>query len=391
MEDNKISVIIPAYNREKTIEYAINSVLEQTYLPYEIIVVDDCSTDNTKTIVANIKKNSIKVKIHYICLKANAGAQVARNEGVKFARGKWIAFLDSDDIWEKNKLELQIDIAKVNQFNPFIVVHGNCLVRKDGMSKDSEWKLPNISGDNVYSTLLKQPGPMFQAIFTSKMAIEKIGYLDNEVPSYQEWDTAISLSKYCKFIYLNKPLFVYCLHNDETISKNHKRNIDGYQYIISKYKNDIISYCGIDVWIKHLTRQMVMCIRHKFWDEADVYLNNIEMDSKVFGLRNDLSLMNRFIKREVVVFSTGEYSNYLLGFLPLSVVYFIDNDPRKWGAVFKGLPVYGAEKLLQENKEKIAIVIASQYGAEIGAQLSEMGFIENIHYWDAYKAFGSMG
>jgi SAM-dependent methyltransferase len=77
--------------------------------------------------------------------------------------------------------------------------------------------------------------------------------------------------------------------------------------------------------------------------------------------------------------------------LPLSIAYFVDNDPKKQGAAFKGLPVYGPEKLLDENKEEIAIVIATLYGMEIGEQLSEMGFVDNTHYWNAYKTVGPIG
>lgn len=100
----KISVIIPTYNREKLIERSIKSVLNQTYKNIEVIVVDDCSNDNTKSIVNSIKDD----RLIYIKLSKNKGACYARNKGIEAASGKYIAFNDSDDVFYKNKLEKQL-------------------------------------------------------------------------------------------------------------------------------------------------------------------------------------------------------------------------------------------------------------------------------------------
>ena len=97
----KISVIIPTFNRSKTIFRAIDSILKQTYKPYEIIVVDDGSTDGTKDLVIN-KYPSIKY-----FYQSNNGVSKARNKGVHESKGEWIAFLDSDDEWLPKKLQEQ--------------------------------------------------------------------------------------------------------------------------------------------------------------------------------------------------------------------------------------------------------------------------------------------
>lgn len=99
-----ISVIIPVYNREKTIRKSIESVLNQTYKDLEIIIVDDGSNDNSKQIIENIQDDRIK----YV-YQENAGACVARNHGIDISNGKYIAFHDSDDIWLPEKLEKQYD------------------------------------------------------------------------------------------------------------------------------------------------------------------------------------------------------------------------------------------------------------------------------------------
>ncbi len=99
-----VSVIIPTYNRANLVSRAIKSVLNQTYQDFEIIVVDDCSEDNTEEIVKSFNDS----RIRYIKHKKNKGGSAARNTGIKRARGKYIAFLDDDDEWLPSKLEKQI-------------------------------------------------------------------------------------------------------------------------------------------------------------------------------------------------------------------------------------------------------------------------------------------
>lgn len=99
-----VSIIMPSYNTEKFISETINSVLAQTYTNWELIIVDDCSTDNTDDVVASFSDPRIK----YLKNEKNSGAAVSRNRALREATGKWIAFLDSDDLWFPEKLEKQI-------------------------------------------------------------------------------------------------------------------------------------------------------------------------------------------------------------------------------------------------------------------------------------------
>lgn len=103
MED-LVSVIMPSYNTAKFIEETVRSVLEQTYTNLELLIVDDCSTDNTDEVVASFRDK----RIRYLKNKENSGAAVSRNRALRAAKGRWIAFLDSDDLWKPQKLEKQI-------------------------------------------------------------------------------------------------------------------------------------------------------------------------------------------------------------------------------------------------------------------------------------------
>ena len=110
MKEDLVSIIMPSYNTGKFIKETINSVLNQTYNNWELIIVDDCSTDDTEEIVNAIKDNRIK----FLKNSTNSGAAISRNKAIKEAKGKWIAFLDSDDLWKSEKLTKQIKFMKEN-------------------------------------------------------------------------------------------------------------------------------------------------------------------------------------------------------------------------------------------------------------------------------------
>lgn len=235
MKDKRtVSAVIPAYNREKTIRRCIDSVLRQTYEVSEIIVVDDGSTDGTLEILANEYKEKVKV-----IKQPHRGAQAARNAGIRAAEGEYIAFLDSDDEWTERRIELQMQVLAEK---PDAVVCGNGYVVQGGRKKI--WRMSGHSG-YVYKMILVSSFVLFPTIITKKENLLKIGLLDENVPSYQEWDTAIMLSKICEFVFLDRPLFIYYLHDGETISKNKKKDIDGREYLCQKYRYEILEQYGL--------------------------------------------------------------------------------------------------------------------------------------------------
>ena len=111
--EDLVSIITPSYNTGEYIEETIDSVLNQTYDNWEMIIVDDCSTDNTDDIVAQYDDD----RIIYVKNEKNSGAAVSRNRALRMAKGKWIAFLDSDDVWLPEKLEKQINFMEENDYH----------------------------------------------------------------------------------------------------------------------------------------------------------------------------------------------------------------------------------------------------------------------------------
>lgn len=112
IDKSLVSIIMPAYNAEKYISNSINSIIQQTYKNWELIIVDDCSTDKTAKVILNYKDE----RIHLLKNTKNSGAAISRNRALREAKGKWIAFLDSDDIWHHEKLERQLDFMIKNRY-----------------------------------------------------------------------------------------------------------------------------------------------------------------------------------------------------------------------------------------------------------------------------------
>ena len=110
--DELVSIIMPSYNTAKYIGNSIKSIIEQTHKNWELLIVDDCSTDNTEEIVASYNDE----RIFFIKKNKNSGAAESRNIALRKAKGKWIAFLDSDDTWEREKLEKQIKFMVENDY-----------------------------------------------------------------------------------------------------------------------------------------------------------------------------------------------------------------------------------------------------------------------------------
>lgn len=266
-----ISVVIPLYNRADTIRYCIDSVLSQTYPVFEVLVVDDGSDDSSVETVRTYSDSRIR------CIEQDkhGGAQAARNRGILEASGDWIAFLDSDDEWLPGKLERQVEVLKANNYDPMTVVHGDC-IRHDETSGTREVReLPIVEGDRPFARLLLTSGPLFPAMLTSAIALRKIGLLDEQVPSHQEWDMAIRLAEACRFIHIREPLFIYHVHGSDTISKNRRRNVDGYRYITGKYKNEIIRYCGKSAYHAHVMANALNAVK---WGTAGAALDILQKE-----------------------------------------------------------------------------------------------------------------
>ena len=194
-----ISVIVPLYNKEKFIGTTINSVLQQTYKDFELIIVDDGSTDNSATVVKSIKDSRIR-----LIGKKNEGVSVARNTGIKESNGEWVFLLDADDRIECDALELFVKMInlypKDKIFTAESIYLGSNIIQKLKIKKSrfpfwDTWR-------NNFSL-----GPGHTMIH--KSLIEKFGGYDIRMSFYEDWEFSIRLTKYGRVVYCNKPVMKY--------------------------------------------------------------------------------------------------------------------------------------------------------------------------------------
>ncbi|MDB2286710.1 glycosyltransferase [Halorubrum ezzemoulense] len=230
MNESLVSVVIPSYNRPAKTQRAISSVISQTYEPIELFVIDDGSDT---PISENITFPGEEIyNTEYIRYEKNQGANVARNTGIKSASGKYIAFLDSDDEWEDEKIEQQVNLLsgtdKVISYTG--IKHLNEKGQINNISK------AKLSGDLSKELLQKNVLGTFSSIMAPKYIFDKTGPLDPKLPCYQDWEWYLRASDFVTFEPIPDPLTVK--HDSGgRISKNfHEKYEVAYPRMKSKLK-----------------------------------------------------------------------------------------------------------------------------------------------------------
>ncbi len=188
-----VSVVIPTYNRKKIISRAIESVLNQTYKNYEIIIVDDGSSDGTAEYIKELYNN----KINLIPQK-NQGASSARNTGVAHAKGKYIAFLDSDDEWVQSKLEIQMAFLDKN---PEVTLLCGRTYRADNINKVNSYLTERIIGD-LFTTLYTHSFVSTPTVIVKRDILDQVGGFDLNYKSAEDFDLWLKITKNFKCAFL---------------------------------------------------------------------------------------------------------------------------------------------------------------------------------------------
>lgn len=223
-----VSIIIPTKNRKNLLKDAIQSALDQTWQNLEIIVIDDGSTDETHDYLRNL--SLIKKNIHYVRNEISQGGSSARNHGIEMAKGKYIAFLDDDDTWMREKIERQLFLLKKNSSISAV----SCwffMLKESGNKKII--KLPFfVSSQDILSKNCLGGSSM---CLTTKKALRLIGGFDNTLKSGQDWDLWIKLRALGQIEIYREPLVNYFSHNGERITTNQRSLYSGLRKIYFRY------------------------------------------------------------------------------------------------------------------------------------------------------------
>ncbi len=215
----KVSVIIPTFNRFSLISRAIDSVLNQTIKPFEIIVVDDGSSDDTYTFIKNNYKSVKLIK------QNNLGVSKARNVGIKNSSGDWIALLDSDDEWKKNKLEVQI--KSLSEYDYYSVCHTNEIWIRNGIRVNQKKRHQKYGGE-IFDKCLDICRISPSSIIFKKNIINEVGWFDEGLSICEDYDLWLRITANYKILFIDKPLInKYGGHSDQ-LSKSVK-GIEAYR------------------------------------------------------------------------------------------------------------------------------------------------------------------
>ena len=234
---DKISIIIPTYNRGNALIKSLNSVLLQTYHNLEVFVIDDCSTDDTESLISKLKDDRIK----YVKLKENKGANFARNIGIQMSTGKYISFQDSDDIYHKDKIERQYkNIIKKNSDLDFCEVS---LIFNDSFKSTipDQTQQKKIRRKMILDELCNGNFISTQSILVKNTLIKE-NLFDINFPRFQDYDLILRIIPKCKVSY-SKKVLVDLYRTKDSIGNNlTKLNQSFHLLALKKYnincKND---------------------------------------------------------------------------------------------------------------------------------------------------------
>lgn len=219
MDKPLVSVIMPAYNAELYIGEAIKSVINQTFQNWELIIVDDGSTDTTAEIIVEYKRNEKRIKSLF---QKNGKQGKARNLGLAYSNGKYIAFLDADDLWVENKLTIQINYLLVNQEIDLIFSSGYFLDR--GNSTDFDVVVKPIWNINDLPLFVNKNQVPIVSVIVKKICLDNVSNFieDLDIQNVEDYHLWLKLlSK--QFILASIPdkLFYYRIHSDQNTFNEH--------------------------------------------------------------------------------------------------------------------------------------------------------------------------
>ncbi len=294
-----VSVIMPTYNRESFIVEAVNSIIHQTHKNWELIIIDDNSSDNTEKIIKQIKLTESRIIYHK--LNNNMGASHARNIGMDIARGDFITFLDSDDEYLPDKIQRQLRLFLINKNNNLGIVSCGAIDYRDG--KEYNRRLPKYK-ENYYKSLLSKEkhigaGTPFLMIKSEVFTKEKILF-DPKMPAMQDWDFVLRVVNKFNFAFVKEYLVIVNHHNNERVynSSNAQRALL-IQY--DKYRDWLINEPSSQV--KFIKNAASLIAHHDSNKKSLKFLSSSISDINKFHFRVEIlffGLLIRLFKFKII-------------------------------------------------------------------------------------------
>jgi glycosyltransferase involved in cell wall biosynthesis len=218
----KVSIVIPSYNRAEFIPATLDSILAQTFKDFEVIFVDDGSSDNTEAILAHYASHDKRIK--YI-KQSNSERAVARNNGMKRAQGEYIALVDSDDLWYPNKLEKQLEIFEEHHDLVLCYASVNRIDFAGNRVRSAPRQHQGHSGYIFFDLLMRNFIPSVTPMFKREI-FDLVGEQNTEFIPYEDWDFWLRISHQGKFFHIAEPLGDYRLHPGQSVKNVKAEHIE---------------------------------------------------------------------------------------------------------------------------------------------------------------------
>lgn len=270
-----ISVVIPSYNRKEFLKRSIDSAINQTKKPFEIIVVDDGSTDGTETM---IKSDYDFVKF---IKQKNKGVSAARNIGIKVSIGEWICFLDSDDEWKKDKLEKQINAMKSNPGYKFF--HSNEIWIKNGIRINQKKKHKKYGGD-IFDKCLDMCRISPSSVMINKTVFDEVGNFNEDLVVCEDYELWLRICDKYRVFFIDEPLIIkYGGHQGQlsySIESIENHRIKALEYLILENLNRKNKRHAIQMLLSKLNIYLKGLVKRRKNDEIAVYEEKIKVWNK---------------------------------------------------------------------------------------------------------------
>ena len=225
-----VSVVIPAYNRAGSLADAVTSVSNQTYRDFEIIVVDDGSTDDTRAVVECLTDD----RIRYVRHDVNKGANAARNTGIKLARGRYIAFQDSDDSWHPQKLQQQTSACESSGAKTCFCAFNRHIGAACTKIPKSSYNIPTGLND-LQQHVLRGSFISCQTLMIDRELVLSVGGFDESLPRLQDWELCLRLSQAAPIYFLDEVLVEVHLSAD-SISSDLTKYLQSAEQILGRHR-----------------------------------------------------------------------------------------------------------------------------------------------------------
>jgi glycosyltransferase involved in cell wall biosynthesis len=234
-----VSIIVPTYNREVFLERALGSALSQTFQDYEILVIDDASTDNTKGLVDRLQNG----RIRYFRMDKNGGQCIARNFGIGKSNGRFIAFLDSDDEWLPTKLEKQVHLLSENEKAGAVYCGSYNMDDRTGnkdLISSKDYKRGNITMDLLAG--LCPPSPSLFMVRSE--IIKEVKLFDEHLITFVDVDLWLRISQKYEFDFVDEPLVIKHDHSEDQYISNFNKRSKGLILFTQKWESYMIEKSG---------------------------------------------------------------------------------------------------------------------------------------------------